>query len=201
MDFYLTIWTESNGFLWIFNGEDDNKLNPKPNTQIIIYLLKSTLLSQPHVKFKTEGEKNVIISDRGDLLFHGLNPRTVFCSLPSLVLKRSEMEREVFQSIYGHFLKLIWNKTLWHIGIDVVSMFNLLFQSSHPLFQVELKTFVGLCEKSVHRVRQALVVFLVHLFSLPSLRGTKNTKCVTFKSRSLTVCLTTRVHFLTTLML
>lgn len=55
----------------------------------------------------------------------------------------------------------------------MAAVFHLLFQSCHPLLQVELKTLVGLCEESVHRVREPLVVLLVHLFSLSSLKGTK----------------------------
>lgn len=51
-----------------------------------------------------------------------------------------------------------------------LSIFNLFLQSGHPLLQVKLETLVGLCEKSVHRVRETLVVLFIHLFSLPSLK-------------------------------
>ena len=48
-------------------------------------------------------------------------------------------------------------------------MFDLLLQRRHPLLRVQLQALVGLGEEPVHRVREALVVLFVHLFSLSGL--------------------------------
>lgn len=48
---------------------------------------------------------------------------------------------------------------------------HLFFQGSHPLLQMELQPLVGLGQQLVHRVREALVVFVIHPLPLPRLRG------------------------------
>ena len=45
----------------------------------------------------------------------------------------------------------------------------LVLQGSHAFFQMELQSLVGLGEQTIHGVRQALVVLLIHLLSLTSL--------------------------------
>lgn len=56
------------------------------------------------------------------------------------------------------------------VSMDLKATSDLLLQSSHPLLQVELQTFVGLCEESVHSVWEPLVMLLVHFFPLSSLK-------------------------------
>lgn len=46
---------------------------------------------------------------------------------------------------------------------------HLILQSRHPLFEVKLQPLVGLWKELVHRLRQTLVVLLIHLLSLPCL--------------------------------
>lgn len=45
----------------------------------------------------------------------------------------------------------------------------LVLQGGHALFQMELQSFIGLGEETIHGVRQTLVVLLVHFLPLPSL--------------------------------
>lgn len=47
---------------------------------------------------------------------------------------------------------------------------HLFFQGGHSLLQVELQPLVGLGQELVHRVGEALVVFVVHPLPLPRLR-------------------------------
>lgn len=47
---------------------------------------------------------------------------------------------------------------------------HLFFQGGHSLLQVELQPLVGLRQELVHRVGEALVVFIVHPLPLPRLR-------------------------------
>ncbi len=48
---------------------------------------------------------------------------------------------------------------------------HLLFQGGHSLLQMELQPLVGLGQQLVHRVRETLVVFVVHPLPLPRLRA------------------------------
>lgn len=50
---------------------------------------------------------------------------------------------------------------------------HLVLQGCHPFLQMELQPLVGLRQQFVHGVREALVVFIVHPFPLPRLRGTQ----------------------------
>lgn len=45
----------------------------------------------------------------------------------------------------------------------------LILQGSHAFFQMELQSFIGLSEQTIHSVWQTLVVLLIHFLSLTSL--------------------------------
>lgn len=45
----------------------------------------------------------------------------------------------------------------------------LVLQGSHAFFQMELQSFIGLSEQTIHGVWQTLVVLLIHFLSLTSL--------------------------------
>lgn len=94
------------------------------------------------------------------LPFHGGTLRTVSCNRPSPGSAGSAGGRREEQSQRGSA----------EGGWTGLSSFDLLFQSGHPLLQVELEALVGLGEEPVHRVRQPLVVLFVHLLPLSSLR-------------------------------
>ena len=50
---------------------------------------------------------------------------------------------------------------------------RLVLQGSHAFLQMELQSFIGLSEQTIHRVRQTLVVLLVHFLSLTSLMSVR----------------------------
>ncbi len=68
-------------------------------------------------------------------------------------------------SVFWMCMQRCQGNQIWNCGGS-----HLLLQGSHSLLQVQLQSLIGLWQKLVHRVRETLVVFVIHPLPLPRLK-------------------------------
>lgn len=117
------------------------------------------------------------------LRFLGLWSRSGLCFYPADLVHYSQPIAAQFQMTWKcpppetGMLPSVWNDhfNLPHFFL-VPESFNphLFLQGRHSLLEVKLQSLIRLWQEFVHSIRQALVVLLIHLLSLPCLYGERN---------------------------